>query len=142
MRATLILSTLFGSSFVSATLLPGNSELVLVGFLTTTAVSPFLLLCVAIMGNTLGGLTNVVIGRRIKAPKQQKGCELASSWLRRYGSAALLLSWLPIIGDLLCVLAGWLRLSWWSVSVFMFIGKSIRYMVIMWITLESITYIG
>lgn len=63
MSSTLAVISLFGSSFLSATLLPGNSEIVLVALLTQSRVSPELLVLAATLGNTLGGLTNVIIGR-------------------------------------------------------------------------------
>lgn len=136
----LTLFTLFSSSFLSATLLPGNSEVLLVTLLTMVEINPLLLLVVAIIGNTLGGLTNVVLGRLAAKPKHHQRLELAMSWLQRYGSLVLLLSWLPIIGDLLCLLAGWLRLPWWSVTFFMLVGKSLRYIVIMVITIQGLSF--
>jgi membrane protein YqaA with SNARE-associated domain len=50
--------------------------------------------------------------------------------LQRYGAAALLLSWLPLVGDALCVAAGWLRLPWWSVVFFLCVGKTLRYLLL------------
>lgn len=104
------LLTLFGSSFLSATLLPGNSEIVFITLLSTVDTPPELLLLAAVVGNTLGGLVNVVIGRLVPVLKHHPRLALATTWLQRYGSPVLLLSWLPVVGDLLCLLAGWLRL--------------------------------
>lgn len=140
MSEGLALLTLFSSSFLSATLLPGNSEVLLVTLLTTVETNPLALLVVAIIGNTLGGLTNVVLGHLAPVPKHHQRLELAKTWLQRYGSPALLLSWLPVMGDLLCLLAGWLRLPWWSVIFFMLLGKSLRYLVIMVITLMGLSF--
>ncbi|MCD1127070.1 DedA family protein [Jinshanibacter sp. LJY008] len=140
MSDALSLLALFSSSFLSATILPGNSEVVFVTLLTTVNTAPWLLLVVAIIGNTLGGLTNVIIGRIAPVPKHHPRLELAMKWLQRFGSPALLLSWLPVMGDLLCLLAGWLRLPWWSVTFFMLLGKSLRYLLVMVITLKSISF--
>lgn len=108
MSSTLAVISLFGSSFLSATLLPGNSEIVLVALLTQSRVSPELLVLAATLGNTLGGLTNVIIGRLLPALKPQRGLATALGWLQRFGPAALLLSWVPVVGDLL--------LSCWQVG--------------------------
>jgi len=59
----LSLASLFASSFLSATLLPGNSEVVLVAMLLSGVSQPWLLVLIATMGNSLGGLTNVILGR-------------------------------------------------------------------------------
>ena len=51
----------------------------------------------------------------------------AHAWLHRMGPPALLLSWLPVVGDPLCAVAGWLRLSFWPCVAYMAIGKFLRY---------------
>ncbi|QNK31717.1 DedA family protein [Serratia sp. JUb9] len=140
MSSTLTLFSLFGSSFLSATLLPGNSEILLVALLTKSRVAPEWLVLAAALGNTLGGLTNVIIGRLLPALKPQRGLEMALRWLQRFGPAALLLSWLPVVGDLLCVLAGWLRMPWGSVVLFLAIGKALRYVILTMITLQGISW--
>jgi membrane protein YqaA with SNARE-associated domain len=71
------------------------------------------------MGNSLGGLTNVILGRFFPLRKTSRWQEKATGWLKRYGAATLLLSWMPVIGDLLCLLAGWMRISWGPVLFFM-----------------------
>ena len=63
------------------------------------------------MGNSLGGLTNVILGRFFPLREKSRWQEKAVGWLKRYGAATLLLSWMPVIGDLLCLLAGWMRIS-------------------------------
>ncbi|WP_114195783.1 YqaA family protein [Edaphovirga cremea] len=142
MSSTLALASLFGSSFLSATLLPGNSEILLVALLTTGDTTPVALVLSATLGNTLGGITNVVIGRFLPALSSQRGLNTAMGWLQRYGPAALLLSWLPVVGDLLCVLAGWLRMPWLPVVVFLCVGKAVRYLILTMITLEGMTWWG
>jgi membrane protein YqaA with SNARE-associated domain len=135
----LLLWGLFSGSFLSSTLLPGNSEVLLVTLLFSSNISPVLLILTATIGNTLGGLTNVIIGRMSANIKPQKGVTIALPWIKRYGSLALLLSWLPIVGDLLCLLAGWLKLPWWSVILTILIGKLLRYVVLAAIVLQSLS---
>ncbi len=130
MSTSIALWSLFSSSFLSATLLPGTSEIVLTAMLAAKSASVTSLILVATFGNVLGGLTNVIIGRLLPQPKSQKGLATAMRWLQRYGAPALLLSWLPMIGDLLCVAAGWLRLPLLPVTIYLLIGKALRYMVL------------
>ncbi|EHN40187.1 hypothetical protein SEEM5327_17097 [Salmonella enterica subsp. enterica serovar Montevideo str. CT_02035327] len=112
----LSLLSLFASSFLSATLLPGNSEVVLVAMLVSGVSHPWVLVLTATMGNSLGGVTNVILGRFFPLRKTSRWQEKATGWLKRYGAATLLLSWMPVIGDLLCLLAGWMRIPWgWTI---------------------------
>lgn len=131
---------MFVSSFTSATLLPGNSEVVLSGLLIAAQAPVFGLLVAAIVGNVLGGATNVVIGRALPQVTPQRGLAVALGWLQRYGAAALLLSWLPVIGDLLCVLAGWLPLPWGAVLLYLTLGKAVRYALLAWLTLYGMSW--
>lgn len=140
MSDTLSLLSLFSSSFLSATLLPGNSEVVLVAMLISNVSKPWLLVVIATMGNSLGGLTNVILGRFFPQRKTSRWQEKATDWLKRYGAAALLLSWVPVIGDLLCLLAGWMRLSWGPVLIFLCLGKALRYLAIAFVTLQGMTW--
>jgi len=123
---TISLGGLFLSSFLAATLLPGGSEIVFAAVLVGGAgLWPALI--VATVGNTLGGSSSYLVGRLVP-DRALHGRAL--EWLRHWGSPALLLSWVPIIGDALCVAAGWLRLNlWWSV-LFMALGKFGRYYLI------------
>jgi membrane protein YqaA with SNARE-associated domain len=138
--STLAIASLFGSSFLSATLLPGNSEILLVTLLTAGSAPAVMLVLSATVGNTLGGLTNVIIGRLLAELKPQRGMSTALGWLQRFGPAALLLSWLPIVGDLMCVLAGWLRMPWGLVAFFLCLGKALRYIVLTVMTLQGIAW--
>ncbi|PWC12627.1 YqaA family protein [Brenneria corticis] len=132
--------SLFWSSLLSATLLPGSSEVLLVTLLVSDSARPVLLIIVATAGNTLGGLTNIFIGRLLPRPKPQVGYMMALRWLQRYGPPALLFSWVPVAGDLLCVLAGWLRMPWMSSAIFICIGKALRYIVLTGITLQGMAW--
>ncbi|MEP9310237.1 YqaA family protein [Enterobacter cloacae] len=140
MSDALSLLSLFASSFLSATLLPGNSEVVLVAMLLSGVSQPWLLVLIATMGNSLGGLTNVILGRFFPLCEKSRWQEKAVGWLKRYGAATLLLSWMPVIGDLLCLLAGWMRISWGPVLFFLCLGKALRYVLVAWATLQGMTW--
>ena len=127
MNESIGLGALFLSSFLAATLLPGGSEFVFAGVLASGAATMWPALAVATAGNTLGGSSSYLVGRLV--PQSKLGGR-ALDWVRRWGTPVLLLSWVPIIGDALCVAAGWLRLNiWWSV-LFMALGKLGRYYII------------
>ena len=118
--------TLFASAFLSATLLPGNSELVLVATLLG-GTAPWPAVLVATLGNTLGGVTTFAVGHVFPSVKiDAKVVER----VRRWGAPILLLSWVPFIGDALCVAAGWLRLPWLPSLAALAIGKFARYLAI------------
>jgi len=137
---TLAYLSLLSSSFLSATLLPGSSEALLVALLIARSASVDGLVGVASLGNTLGGLTNIILGRLLPLKRQGRWHETAMAWLQRLGPAALLLSWLPVVGDLLCVLAGWLRFAWLPTVLFLAIGKTLRYIVIATATLQGMEW--
>jgi membrane protein YqaA with SNARE-associated domain len=132
--------SLFGSSFLSATLLPGSSEAVLVALLIAQKGSVYGLLLAASVGNTLGGLTNILLGRLMPPKGQGRWHDTAMTWLHRLGPAALIFSWLPVVGDLLCVLAGWLRFAWLPSVLFLAMGKTLRYIVIATATLQTMQW--
>ena len=117
---------LFTSSFLAATLLPGGSEAVLFGVLTLHPAQLWPALGVATLGNTAGGMSSYLIGRILPPKKDLPGLPA----VQKYGSPALLLSWVPFVGDPLCVAAGWLRLDPWRAVLFMALGKFARYIVI------------
>ena len=118
--------TLFASSFLAATLLPGGSEAVLFGMLKLHPHQMWAALAVATLGNTLGGMSTYLLGRFIPQKTELKGL----ARVQRYGAPILLLSWVPIIGDPLCVAAGWLRLNPWLSALCIAAGKFARYWII------------
>ncbi|GGP80972.1 membrane protein [Shewanella ulleungensis] len=129
---------MFSGAFLAATLLPGGSEVLLVALLNDVPVMWPELLVVATLGNTLGAITSYGlgrVGRLAKNPQDlhSKSHQTALMWVERYGIWALLLSWLPIIGDVLCVLAGWLKWPLMASTLLIFIGKILRYSVIVFI---------
>ena len=127
---------LFISSFISSTLLPGGSEAILAALQINNAHQATTLLLVATVGNTLGGLTSWLVGfliaKRWPTKKLLKPEHLrAADWLEQHGSPLLLLSWLPIVGDPLCLAAGWLKINFWSALFYITVGKAARYAVIL-----------
>ncbi len=130
MTETASLLSLFTSSLLGATLLPGGSEAVLFAVLKAYPDTLWLALLVATLGNTLGGMISFGMGWLLPQTQQLKHVEK----VRRYGTPALLLAWTPLLGDALCLAAGWLRLNWWQAALFMALGKFARYWVIAYIT--------
>jgi membrane protein YqaA with SNARE-associated domain len=126
MSETTSLWTLFAGSFLAATLLPGGSEAVLFGVLKAHPQQMWLALAVATLGNTLGGLSSYLLGHFIPQKAELKGLDR----VKKYGASILLLSWVPLIGDPLCVAAGWLRLNPWLSALCIAAGKFARYWVI------------
>lgn len=123
---------LFLSSFLSSTVLPGTSEVVLVVLATQGDFSAWSLLAIATAGNTLGGMSSWglgwLIGRWYPLAELSKPAQrLAVERVRYWGSPVLLLSWVPFIGDPLCIGAGWLRMTWVGSLVFIGFGKGCRY---------------
>ena len=122
------LAALFVSAFVSATVLPANSELVLLAILKAFQERFVEAIALATLGNTLGGMTTYGIGRLLPARKTPDTRALA--WVRRYGAWALLLSWVPIVGDAMCAAAGWLRIGVAPALAAMAAGKLARYLAV------------
>ncbi|GLS03428.1 membrane protein [Chitiniphilus shinanonensis] len=115
---------LFASAFLSATLLPGNSEAALVAYLFAHPQAFWLPLALATAGNSLGGIVTVWLGTRLPAGSVPRRAE----WLARHGELALALSWVPLLGDALCLAAGWLRWPWRRVLPWLILGKFVRYL--------------
>lgn len=133
---------LFAAAFVAATLLPAQSEAVLVGLLLTGDLSPTLLVLVASVGNIGGAILNWVLGRSVERfrgrrwfPVPDKALDRARGWFNRFGVWSLLMSWLPIGGDALTVVAGVLRVPFWRFLVLVALGKVGRYVVLAVVTL-------
>ena len=129
--------SLFFSGFLSATLLPGSSE-ALLAFLASDGLDPIWLLVAATLGNTLGALLNYLLGRFCLAFKDRRwfpisaaALDRGTAWFARYGVWALLLSWLPVIGDPLTFAAGVLRTKWPLFLVLVGLGKAGRYLVVL-----------
>lgn len=121
------LAALFGAAFAAATLIPLPSEAALFAYLQLHPERVALAVAVATLGNTAGGMTSYLVGRLLP---QRKFDARALSLLRRYGAAATFLAFLPLIGDALCVAAGWLRIHWLAALAFMAAGRLARYWLI------------
>lgn len=126
------LSTVFVIAFVSATLLPLGSEFAVVGLLKLNPELFWPTMFVATAGNTLGGMLSWWMGygahRAWECATHKSGELRALQMLQRFGAKACLLSWLPVVGDPLCAVAGWLKLPFWPCSGYMAIGKFLRYL--------------
>ena len=126
---------LFFASFLSATILPFSSEVVLVYFLNQN-VNPWICLSIVTAGNSLGGLTNYGLGtlgnlKWLKRIGVSEASILAQErWVVRFGSWIALFSWVPIIGDPLLVALGYYRSPLWLTLILMFLGKFLRYLLI------------
>ena len=118
---------MFVASFLAATVVPLSSEAVLFGYLRLHPEYSVLAVALATVGNTAGGMTTYFIGRLLP---ERKPDTRALAWLKRYGAPATLFAWLPIIGDALCVAAGWLRVHWLAALGFMAAGRLARYLVV------------
>ena len=128
------LLTLFLVSLLSATLLPLGSEPALFGLLKLNPDLFWPAMFVATAGNTVGGAISWWMGygaeRAFESLKHRKPAELkALAWLERFGSKACLLAFLPVVGDPLCAVAGWLRLPFWPCVGWMAVGKFARYVI-------------
>lgn len=120
------LLSFFISSFLAATLLPGGSEVVLISVLKLYPELFWPALLLGTLGNTLGGMVSFGMGRLLPQTHKLKHVEK----IQHYGTPALLLAWVPLLGDALCLAAGWLRLNPWHAALFMAIGKFARYWII------------
>lgn len=127
------LSTLFVAAFVSATLIPVGSEPALFGLLQINPDLFWPAVLVATAGNTLGGAVDWWMGYEahhlVDKYRHSRTHIKAIDWLERLGPKACLLAWLPLIGDPLCAVAGWLRFSFWPCLGYMLIGKLLRYVI-------------
>ncbi|MCP3669747.1 MAG: DedA family protein [Gammaproteobacteria bacterium] len=123
---------LFAGSFLASTLLPGGSEAMLLYAVSVTPEKQNLYWLIATLGNSLGGMSSWLLGwwiarrfpeRILKKPEQRRAVER----IARRGSPILLLSWLPVIGDPLCLAAGWSGTGVIPSALFITIGKALRY---------------
>ncbi len=120
------LVSLFAAAFLAATIVPLSSEAALFAVLKLHTDLYWPALLVATAGNTLGGMSSYLIGRYIgtRKPLEQLGR------VQRYGAPALVLAWLPLVGDGLCIAAGWLKLNWAAVAAWQMLGRLLRYLVV------------
>ena len=134
----------FLSAFLAATILPFSSELVLSAVYGAGDGDAVTLWLVASTGNVLGALVNWALGRHLLHWQDRKwfpfkACQLkrADVWFQRYGVWTLLIAWVPVVGDPLTFVAGFLRVNVWLFLTLVSIGKAGRYMAVLWLT-ESV----
>ena len=137
----LSLSGLFLAALIAATLLPAQSEAVLVALLLGGG-DPLLLVAVATAGNVLGSLVNWWLGLQVQRfqgrrwfPVSPARLERAQAWYRRHGRWSLLLSWAPVIGDPITLAAGVMREPLRVFLPLVLIAKGMRYIVLALVTL-------
>jgi len=128
---------LFMAALGAATLLPMQSETVLAGMLLSQAYPAVVLLSVATLGNVLGSILNWLMGRSIIRlrhkrwfPASETQLEKAQRFYLKYGYWSLLLSWVPLIGDPLTLIAGVLREPLWRFVLIVTVAKGARYLVV------------
>jgi membrane protein YqaA with SNARE-associated domain len=128
---------LFFSALIAATVLPMQSEAVLLGLLATKQYPVSILLVVATVGNVLGAVINWYLGRFLLGYKERRWFPTsehqlarAQGWYRRYGRWSLLGSWLPVVGDPLTVVAGLMREPFGSFVLLVTIAKGTRYLLL------------
>src|SRR5450830_1392396 len=125
------LSTVFVVSFISATLLPLGSEPVVFGLVKLNPAMFWPAILVASAGNTLGGALDWWIGfgahKVVDKYSHSSHHGRAIRWLEKLGPKACLLAWLPVVGDPLCTVAGWLKFPFWPCVAYMAVGKFVRY---------------
>ncbi len=130
------LAGLFLWSFLAATILPLSSEVPLIVYVRS--YNQFLLpVAVATVGNYLGSCTTYWLARRAanlfgKTQALQQSDSRAARLIRRFGQPALLLSWVPIIGDAIVALAGGLKMGFVGFSIWTALGKLLRYVAVAW----------
>mgnify|MGYP001465610514 FL=1 len=127
-------------SFLAATILPLSSELVLSTMLLTDSFDKYLLLVVASFGNIFGSSVNWYLGKKILIfkdrkwfPVNEKQIAKSEMYFKKYGIWSLLLAWVPIIGDPLTVIAGVLRVNFFTFLLLVSISKTSRYIFLIFI---------
>lgn len=135
--------TLFAAAFLAATVVPFQSEVVLLGMQLAGIAPEYLLLIVASVGNILGAFVNYAIGARLEHfrdrrwfPMNAAKLERAQRWFNTYGVWSLLLSWAPVLGWF-TVVAGVMRTPLWQFTLLVTIAKTVRYAVVIWLTSKA-----
>jgi membrane protein YqaA with SNARE-associated domain len=136
----MIYLSLFGISFLAATILPFSSELSLAGLISTSNFNSSLLLIAASLGNILGSVVNWLIGfysRNFTSKKwfpfNETQITRSSKWFEKFGKGSLLFAWVPILGDPLTLVAGLLRVRFLDFIILVAIGKVSRYLVVLYL---------
>lgn len=130
------LTSVFLISFISATLIPMGSEPAVFAVIKVNPSMFWQVIAIATIGNTLGGMVDYAMGYGAKKAFERERESFWYQWLRHFGAKTMLLAWLPGIGDPICTLAGWLKLPFWPSTMYMMIGKCLRYILISCLLLE------
>lgn len=140
------LVAVFIVAFISATLLPLGSEPAVYLVVKADPGMFWPVIAVATVGNTLGGMVSWWMGygaeRAVEAVRHGAPPHpRALAWLQRFGPKACVLSWLPVVGDPLCAVAGWLKLPFWPCVGWMALGKFLRFLIytfaLLWLIPET-----
>lgn len=133
---------LFVVAFLSATILPGASEVTLAA-LCIKGYDPMTLWAVASIANTLGSVVNWGLGRYMLRfedakwfPFKGDRLEKAEAWFTKWGIWTLTLGWVPIIGDGLTFVAGVFKTPLWQFVLLVGIGKAVRYAIVIYLLLQ------
>lgn len=125
---------LFLASLLSATLLPGGSEAVMFAVAHRYPDEAAAALVLATVGNTLGGMVTYAMARALPEKALARLTPARLAQVRRWGAPVLVLAWAPLVGDVLCAAAGWLRLAAWPCVLWMAAGKGARYAAVLWLS--------
>ena len=122
------LSGLFFSAIMSSTILPGSSEIYVISLINFADHSKYLILTIATLGNSIGSMITFYMGflfRRYK-PNNFRIKKL----VLKFGEWSLLLSWVPLIGDIICIVAGYFKLNPIRSLLIIIFSKALRYIFI------------
>ena len=126
------LAALAIAAFVAASIVPLASEAVLVAVIAARPHEFWLAIVVATLFNTLGSLTTYWLGRVGRRAPHPAALDRHVKWFEQRGAKTLFFAWLPWIGDLLVIVAGWLRVDAWQATAWIALGKAVRYLAIAW----------
>lgn len=136
---------LFWTAFLAGSLFPAQSEALFLTLLAQSNNSAILLLVSASIGNVLGSCLNWYLGTQLQRFQQRKWFPFsatqinkAQSFYQRYGYLSLLLSWLPVIGDPLTLIAGVLKERFWRFFLLVSVAKTLRYVALYWVFMQYV----
>lgn len=131
---------LFLAAFLAATILPTQSEALLISLIFSQNYTTYLLVLVATIGNSLGSVLNWWLGRYLEHwrtqswfPVKASRLQTAQTFYQKYGWWSVLFSWLPIIGDPLTIVAGLMRMPFWPFLGLVIVAKGGRYLTLAWL---------
>lgn len=140
--------TLFVTAFISATLLPSSSEVVLSAMVAQEGYLIWLLWLTATIGNVAGSCVNYWLGTQLMRfkdrkwfPVSQEGINKAQARFEKYGVYSLLFAWLPIVGDPLTLVGGIFKVRWWTFLWLVTVGKGARYFVVLAFAVGLVRYL-